>query len=61
MVNSIPSGSPHVLRAHMWALSTCGAWPPNEIKRDTHPKNITALFAGLDKGPQLLRQHAATA
>jgi len=26
----------------MWALSTCGE--PDEIKKDTHPKNITALF-----------------
>ena len=32
----------------MWALSTCGAWPPNEIKKNTHPKNVvTALFSGL--------------
>ena len=27
----------------MWALSTCGAWPPNEIKKNTHPNNITSL------------------
>ena len=26
----------------MWALSTCGE--PNEIKKNTHPGNITALF-----------------
>ena len=26
----------------MWALSTCGE--PDESKKNTHPKNITALF-----------------
>ena len=26
----------------MWALSTCGE--PNETKKNTHPKNVTALF-----------------
>ena len=39
-VNSILSGSPHV--RPMWALSTCGE--PDEIKKNTHPKYITALF-----------------
>ena len=39
-VNSISSGSPHV--RPMWAPSTCGE--PDEIKKNTHPKNITALF-----------------
>ena len=39
-VNSIPPGSPHV--HPMWALGTCGE--PNEIKKNTHPKNNTALF-----------------
>ena len=29
---------------------TCGAWPPNEIKKDTHQKNITALVTGHDAG-----------
>ena len=42
-VNSISSGSPHVRCTPMWALSTCGE--PDEIKKNTHPKNITtALF-----------------
>ena len=40
-VNSIPSGSPHVRCTPMWALSTCGE--PGEIKKNSHPKNITAL------------------
>ena len=39
-VNSISYGSPHV--RPMWALSTCGE--PDEIKKNTHPKQITALF-----------------
>ena len=31
----------------MWALDTCGAWPPNETKKNTrHPNNITARCAG---------------
>ena len=29
----------------MWSLSTCGAWPPNETKKNTHPENIAARFA----------------
>ena len=41
-VNSISSGSPHVRCTPMWALSTCGVH--GEIKKNTHPKNITALF-----------------
>ena len=41
---SISFGSPHVRCTPMWALSTCGAWPPNEIKKNTHPENVTALF-----------------
>ena len=45
-VNSISSGSPHV--RPMWALSTCGE--PGEIKKSTHPKNITALFREQDIG-----------
>ena len=38
----------------MWALSTCGE--PDEIKKNTHPKNITALFhgQGLVEPPLLL-------
>ena len=39
-VNSISFGPPHV--RPMWALSTCGE--PNEIKKKTPPKCITALF-----------------
>ena len=42
MANSIPFGSPHVLRAHMWALSTRGG--PNEIKKNTHPKTYHGSF-----------------
>ena len=41
-VNSISSGSPHVRCTPMWALSTCGE--PDEIKKNTHPELITALF-----------------
>ena len=37
-VNSISFGSPHV--GPIWALSTCGE--PDEIKKNTHPKNTTA-------------------
>ena len=39
-VNSISPGPPHV--RPMWALSTCGE--PDEIKKNAHPKNTTALF-----------------
>ena len=39
-VNSISSGSPHVRPMGR----TCGE--PDEIKKNTHPKNITALFRG---------------
>ena len=39
-VNSISSGSPHA--RPMWALSTCGE--PDEIKKNTYPKHITAPF-----------------
>ena len=39
-VNSMSFGSPHV--HPMWAFSSCGE--PNEIKKNTHPTNITALF-----------------
>ena len=41
-VNSILSGSPHVLRVHMGVRRTRGE--PNKIKGNTHPKKITALF-----------------
>ena len=37
--NPISPGSPHV--RPMWALSTCGG--PDVIKKNTHPKYITAL------------------
>ena len=40
--NSISSGSPHVRCTPMGR--TCGE--PDEIKKNTHPKNITALFRG---------------
>ena len=45
-VKSISFGSLHVRCTPMWALSTCGAGPPNEIKKNTRPKNITAVFRG---------------
>ena len=38
----------------MWALSTCGARPPNEIKKNIHPRNITALCSSLHGGHDLL-------
>ena len=38
-VNSIPSGSPHV--RPMGVHRTCGE--PDEIKKNTHPKCVTAL------------------
>ena len=41
-VNSISSGSPHILRAHMGVRRTCGE--PDELKKNTHPNNVTALF-----------------
>ena len=44
-VNSISSGSPHV---HPMGR-TCGE--PDEIKKNTHPKNITALFRDQAKPP----------
>ena len=37
---SISPGSPHVRCTPMRALSTCGE--PDEIKKHTHPKHITA-------------------
>ena len=40
--DSISSGSPHVLRAHMGVHRTCGE--PDETKKKTHPKKITALL-----------------
>ena len=40
--NSIPSGSPHV--RPMRVYRTCGE--PGEIKKNTHPKHVTALFRG---------------
>ena len=40
--NSISFGSPHVRCTPMGRTDTCG--DPNEIKKNTHPKNITALF-----------------
>jgi len=39
--NSSSFGSEHVRPKGR----TCGAWPPNEIKKNTHPENITALFS----------------
>ena len=42
MVNSISFGSPRV--CPMRALSTCGAWLPNAIKKITHPKNTTLFL-----------------
>ena len=51
-VDSISSGSPHVRCTPMWALSTCGE--PNGIKKNTHPKNVTALVrarAGTSASP----------
>ena len=39
-VNPISSGSPHV--RPMGVHRTCGE--PDEIKKNTHPKNFTALF-----------------
>ena len=44
MADSITFGSPHVLRAHVGALSTCGAWPPNEIRKNPHPENGYPFF-----------------
>ena len=41
-VNSISFGPPHI--RPMWALSACGE--PNEIKKNTHPKNLPALCHG---------------
>ena len=41
-VNPISSGSPHVRCTPTCALSTCDE--PDGIKKDTHPKNITAFF-----------------
>ena len=41
-VNSISPGSPHV--RPMGVHRTCGARPPGEIKKKTHPKNMTALY-----------------
>ena len=44
----------------MWALSTCGE--PDEIKKNTHPKNITALFREQEMGVLIEgapREHAA--
>ena len=41
-VNSTSSGSPDV--CPMWARGTCGE--PDEIKKNTHPKCITALARG---------------
>ena len=29
---------------------TCGACPPDEIKKNTHPENITALFRARYEG-----------
>ena len=46
-VNSISFGwfgSPRVRCTPMWSLSTCGARPPNEIKKNTHPKEFTFVF-----------------
>ena len=56
-VNSISFGSPHV--RPMWALSTCGE--PNEIKKNTHPKNSTALSrdqAGDGSDSLVMKMHA---
>ena len=43
-VNSISFGSPHVRCTPMWALSNITCAEPNESKKNTHPKYITALF-----------------
>ena len=48
----ISSGSPHVLRAHTGVHRTCGE--PDEIKKNTHPGNITALFGGQELFPDNL-------
>ena len=40
-VNSISFGSPHVRPMGR----TRGAWPPNETKKNTHPKCILPLFS----------------
>ena len=40
-VNSVPLAPPHVRT--MGVHRTCGAWPPNDVKENTHPKN-TLLF-----------------
>ena len=49
-VNSIPSGSPQV--RPMGVHRTCGE--PDEIKKNTHPKDIIALFrAGSVLGTEL--------
>ena len=34
----------------MWALSTCGE--PDEIKKNTHPKNIALFFYDQDNNPE---------
>ena len=53
-VNSISFGSPHVRCTPMGVHRTCGepneikCGEPNEIKKNTHPKNITALFGDQD-------------
>ena len=49
-VNSISFGSPHV--RYMGVHRTCGG--PNEFKKNTHPKNMTALF-----GEQVARRRGA--
>ena len=41
--NSIPRGSPHVPIRTMGVHRTCGE--PDGIKKNTHPKNATALFS----------------
>ena len=41
---------PHVGPQHVWR-----AWPPNEIKKNTRPKNITALFSGRRRTGPLCR------
>ena len=54
-VISISSGSPHVRCTPMGVHRTCGE--PDDIKKNTHPTNITALFqiAYMEPEPPLLQ------
>ena len=53
--NSIPSGPPHVRCTPMGVHRACGAWPPDEIKKNTHPKIIPALLGGQAEQPGVLQ------